>query len=183
MTKEKGYILIIIGMIGLFLITTIKKEGEIEDLNYNLEFSTDSLGSIIDSLKHEIDTLEWNNNIWDFDIRFNGKSLLSSIMYVESSYNDLAYNSSEDAVGCLQIRQCMVKDINRILKRKGSYQTYSLDDRWDRAKSIEMFTIYCNHYNLNNAEEIARCWNGGPRGMEKDLTVNYWNKVKNKINI
>ena len=129
MTKEKGYILIIIGIIGLFLITTIKKEGEIEDLNYNLEFSTDSLGSIIDSLKHEIDTLEWNNNIWDFDIRFNGKSLLSSIMYVESSYNDLAYNSSEDAVGCLQIRQCMVKDINRILKRKGSYQTYSLDDR------------------------------------------------------
>mgnify|MGYP003624790024 FL=1 len=181
--KEIGYITLIMGVVGVFLISTIKMEKKIDNLENDLKFNIDSLNNIIDSLNHEIDTLEWNNNIWDFDIKFNGKSILSSIMFVESSYNDLAYNSNEDAVGCLQIRQCMVKDVNRILKRKGSYQIYNMNDRWDRRKSIEMFTIYCDHYNLSSAEEIARCWNGGPRGMEKDLTVNYWNKVKNKINI
>tara|TARA_R110002167_G_scaffold255755_1_gene462126 strand:- start:581 stop:820 length:240 start_codon:yes stop_codon:yes gene_type:complete len=75
----------------------------------------------------------------------------------------------------------MVKDVNRILKRKGSSHTYSMDDRWDRAKSIEMFTIYCNHYDLSEAEEIARCWNGGPRGITNPATAGYWNKVKTNI--
>tara|TARA_R110000851_G_scaffold300281_1_gene456388 strand:- start:633 stop:1196 length:564 start_codon:yes stop_codon:yes gene_type:complete len=170
--------------VTLWLLMALQYNNEIESLEFELEDTiqyNDSLGCVIDSLQSEIDTLEWNTNIWDFDIRFNGKSLLSSIMYVESSYNDLAYNSSEDAVGCLQIRQCMVKDVNRILKRKGSSHTYSMDDRWDRAKSIEMFTIYCNHYDLSEAEEIARCWNGGPRGITNPATAGYWNKVKTNI--
>ena len=102
-------------------------------------------------------------------------------MYVESSYNDSAYNASEDAVGCLQIRQTMVDDINRILKRKGSTKRYTYLDRWDRYKSIEMFEIYCEYYGLDSAEKVARCWNGGPRGADKPATVSYWNKVKNKI--
>ena len=44
-----------------------------------------------------------------------------------------------------------------------------------------MFGIYCRHYGLNTAEEIARCWNGGPRGMSKPLTANYWRKVQNNL--
>lgn len=168
----------------LCLLMTLQYEDNTDSLECELQDNiqlNDSLCNVIDSLKSEIDTLEWNTNIWDFDIRFNGKSLLSSIMYVESSHNDLAYNSGEDAVGCLQIRQCMVEDVNRILKRMGSSHTYSMDDRWDRAKSIEMFTIYCNHYELSEAEEIARCWNGGPRGISNPATVGYWNKVKTNI--
>ena len=176
--------LIVVASVTLLIVLAIYSNDHIRKLEMDLQDSietNDSLGCIIDSLYHEIDTLEWNNSIWDFDIKFNGKSILSSIMFVESSYNDLAYNSSEDAVGCLQIRQCMVKDVNRILKRKGSYQTYNMNDRWDRSKSIEMFTIYCDHYNLDTAEEIARCWNGGPRGINNPATVGYWNKVKNNI--
>ena len=45
-----------------------------------------------------------------------------------------------------------------------------------------MFKIYCKHYKLTTAEEIARCWNGGPRGIDKPLTVNYWKKVQEVIN-
>ena len=41
--------------------------------------------------------------------------LISAIIHVESSNNDSAYCASEDAVGCLQIRKCMVDDVNRIL--------------------------------------------------------------------
>tara|TARA_R110002074_G_scaffold169177_1_gene330846 strand:- start:2405 stop:2968 length:564 start_codon:yes stop_codon:yes gene_type:complete len=176
--------LLVVGAMSLFLLTTVQYENQIDGLNDELQdnYNTnDSLNSIIDSLKSEIDTLEWDSDYWDFDIKFNGKSILSSIMFVESSYNDLAYNSREDAVGCLQIRQCMVDDINRILRRKGSYHTYTMNDRWDRDKSIEMFTIYCDHYNLNTAEAVARCWNGGPRGIDNPATVGYWNKVKNNI--
>ena len=45
-------------------------------------------------------------------------TLVSAIMFIESSYNDSAYRADEDAVGCLQIRKCMVNDVNRILKRQ-----------------------------------------------------------------
>ena len=104
-------------------------------------------------------------------------------MFVESSYNDSAYVASEDAVGCLQIRKCMVKDVNRILRRQKSDLRFSYDDRWNRHKSIKMFDIYCKHYGLTTAEEIARCWNGGPRGMQNEMTAGYWEKVKNQLDI
>ena len=132
----------------------------------------------IDSLYHEIDTLQWENQIWDFNISQNTTHLLSAIMYVESSYNDSAYNSREDAVGCLQIRKTMVDDVNRILRRQKSDLRFTYDDRWSRNKSIKMFDIYCKHYGLTTAEEIARCWNGGPRGMNYQSTSAYWKKVQ-----
>ena len=135
----------------------------------------------IDSLHHEIDTLTWENQIWDFNVKFSVSHLLSSIMQVESNNNDSAYHKGEDAVGCLQIRKCMVDDVNRILKRQGSYLSFTYDDRWLRNKSTQMFGIYCRHYGLNTAEEIARCWNGGPRGMNKPLTATYWRKVQENL--
>mgnify|MGYP003116586596 CR=1 FL=1 len=135
----------------------------------------------IDSLIHEIDTLQWENQIWDFNLSNNTVHLLSAIMLVESSNNDSAYNSYEDAVGCLQIRKCMVNDVNRILRRQKSDLRFSYDDRWLRNKSIKMFDIYCKHYGLTTAEEMARCWNGGPRGMQNEMTAGYWKKVKNQL--
>jgi len=135
----------------------------------------------IDSLHHEIDTLTWENQIWDFNVKFSVSHLLSSIMQVESSNNDSAYHKGEDAVGCLQIRKCMVDDVNRILRRQKSYLSFTYDDRWLRSKSVQMFGIYCRHYGLNTAEEIARCWNGGPRGMNKPLTATYWRKVQKDL--
>jgi len=135
----------------------------------------DSLNFKIDSLLLEIDTLQQENEIGDYNI-------LDALIHVESSNNDSAYCKHEDAVGCLQIRQTMVNDVNRILKRQGKSKRYAYIDRWSRDKSIQMFKIYCNYYNLTTAEEIARCWNGGPRGINKPTTVRYWKKVKTKIN-
>ena len=109
-------------------------------------------------------------------------TLVSAIMFIESSYNDSAYRADEDAVGCLQIRKCMVNDVNRILKRQKSDLKFTYSSRWSRDSSIQMFEIYCKHYNLTTNEEIARCWNGGPRGINNPATVGYWNKVKDKIN-
>jgi len=166
-------------ILSIWAILGLKNSIEQEEIN--TQNTIDSLQNVIDSLIHEIDTLTWENQIWDFNISQNTTHLLSAIMYVESSYNDSAYNSREDAVGCLQIRKTMVDDVNRILRRQKSDLRFIYDDRWLRNKSIKMFDIYCKHYGLTTAEEIARCWNGGRRGMQNEMTAIYWKKVKNKI--
>ena len=140
----------------------------------------DSLYNEIDSLHKVIDTLRWEKDIFDYNVTYNTE-ILSAIIAVESNNNDDAYNSNEDAVGCLQIRKTMVNDVNRILRRKKSPIRFTYQDRWDRHKSIKMFEIYCKHYNLTSYEQIARCWNGGPKGINNSSTISYWAKVQNYI--
>ena len=168
----------IIIIIAILFGNILNKIETIEQLENQLEYKTFQTGSII----HEIDTLIWENEVWDYNIT-NTTNLLSAIIFVESSNNDSAYHKGEDAVGCLQIRQCMVDDVNRILRRQKSTKKYLYQDRWLRYKSIEMFDIYCKHYGLITSEEIARCWNGGPRGMQNEVTVGYWKKVENQLDI
>jgi len=165
--------IIIIVLFGVIL-NKIEELEQFEQLEYKLEYQ-------IDSLKLEIDTLIWEQEMWYYNIDNNTTHLLSAIMFVESSYNDSAYAANEDAVGCLQIRKCMVKDVNRILRRQKSDLRFTYDDRWSRNKSVKIFDVYCKHYGLTTAEEIARCWNGGPRGMQNEITAKYWIKVKNKL--
>ena len=155
----------------------LNKNNTIEELEQHLEQKQFQ----VDSLTHEIDTLQWENQIWDFNLSNNTVHLLSAIIHVESNNNDSAYRANEDAVGCLQIRKCMVNDVNRILRRQKSDLRFTYDDRWLRNKSVKMFSVYCEYYGLTTAEEIARCWNGGPRGMNNPLTANYWKKVKKDL--
>jgi len=169
-----------IALLVIALIFVVNKaSNEVDQLQQEIDIQN----QILDSLNLKIDTLLWEKEIWDHNIENNTTHLLSAIMFVESSYNDSAYVASEDAVGCLQIRKCMVKDVNRILRRQKSNLRFTYDDRWSRAKSVKMFDVYCKHYGLTTAEEIARCWNGGPQGMDNEVTAKYWVKVKNKLNI
>lgn len=105
--------------------------------------------------------------------------LIGAIIQVESSGDDSAYNKSEDAVGCLQIRPIMVREVNRLLKKRKSSKQYTLLDRWSRGKSIEMFLVFTK--NISKFEAKARCWNGGPKGMNRSATIKYWNKVKKEL--
>ena len=166
---------IIIMLIMTLFFTVNRASDKIKQLQYEI----DSNILIIDSLKHEIDTLNWEQKIF---YQNTNNEIISAIMFVESSYNNFAYNPNEDAVGCLQIRRCMVDDINRILEIKNLPLRFTYNDRWSREKSIQMFEIYRKYYNLNTYEKIARCWNGGPNGLYKSTTTDYWNKVKTKIN-
>jgi len=108
--------------------------------------------------------------------------LISAMILVESGGNDSAYCKSEEAVGCLQIRPIMLRECNRILKLKKSSKRYTLVDRWDRVKSIEIFHIVNQHHNkIGTYEAIARSWNGGPKWAKKSNTKRYWRKVKRQI--
>ena len=166
---------IIIMLIMTLFFTVNRASDKIKQLQYEI----DSNILIIDSLKQEIDTLNWEQKIF---YQNTSNEIISAIMFVESSYNNFAYNPNEDAVGCLQIRRCMVDDINRILEIKNLPLRFTYNDRWSREKSIQMFEIYRKYYNLNTYEKIARCWNGGPNGIHKSTTADYWDRVKNKIN-
>lgn len=111
-------------------------------------------------------------------------TLILAMIEVESKGKDSAYNAKENAVGCLQIRPICVKDINRILEKKGDTTTYELSDRWSREKSIEMFMVIYSYYHEpynHSYEQIARCWNGGPHGDEYSGTIGYWNKVQTEL--
>lgn len=108
--------------------------------------------------------------------------LIQAMIMVESEGNDSAYHKGEKAAGCLQIRPIMVREVNRILKIQKSELEYTLEDRWSRKKSIEMFHIVNGYHNKNSTyEEIARAWNGGPNWFKKSLTKRYWKRVQKQL--
>ena len=104
-------------------------------------------------------------------------SLLAAVIHVESRGDANAHNVGEDAVGVLQIRPIMVKEVNRILR----FDKYTLQDRWDKQKSIEMFNVIRQHTPNPTNEKIARNWNGGPNGYRKKSTLKYWQKVQQQL--
>tara|TARA_Y100000385_G_scaffold96696_1_gene100067 strand:- start:1050 stop:1535 length:486 start_codon:yes stop_codon:yes gene_type:complete len=113
--------------------------------------------------------------------------LLNALIFVESRGNDSAIGDrhlvGNEAVGALQIRPIMVKEVNRICKRIGSHQRFTLKDRFDRQKSIHMFMIWKEfHHKDSDAEKIARNWNGGPKGYKISRTEKYWLKVEKQLN-
>jgi hypothetical protein len=112
--------------------------------------------------------------------------LLEALIQVESRGNQNAVGDrhlSRPSVGVLQIRPIMVKEVNRILKKLKAKKKYTLEDRYSREKSVEMFYIWQSYHLPDSSDEvIARCWNGGPKGWKRNSTLHYWNKVKNEIN-
>jgi hypothetical protein len=108
--------------------------------------------------------------------------LISALIQVESTNNDSAVNHRTNAVGCLQIRPIMVREVNRIQEMIGGDRRFSDSDRYSRVKSVAMFMIwYSYHHRDHSFERIARCWNGGPKGYKYKSTIKYWNKVKRRL--
>ena len=104
-------------------------------------------------------------------------TLLNAVMAVESNFDSMAYNEKENAAGVLQIRPIMVREVNRLLGE----EKYTLKDRWNKTKSIEMFNVIRSHTKNATNQKIARNWNGGCNGHKKQNTLKYWNKVKKQF--
>lgn len=113
--------------------------------------------------------------------------LINAMIQVESLGNDSVHGDQSipggDAVGALQIRPIMIREVNRILKIQHSDTRYHKDDRYIREKTVEMFTIWKDfHHPDGDFEKIARNWNGGPKGYLNNRTVKYWVKVQKELN-
>lgn len=106
---------------------------------------------------------------------FNWNPVMDAIIQVESEGNSKAV--SGNSCGAMQITPIMVKDCNDILKKRKSKKRFTLSDRFNVAKSKEMFILFQSYYNpLNSVEQAIRSWNGGLHYTVKG-TQSYYNKV------
>ena len=118
---------------------------------------------------------QWEYNPIDY-FEQHKQNVLSKIIQIESEWNTMAIGDNGSAIGLLQIRPIMIKEVNRLLKE----ERYTLEDRWDSLKSIEIFHIFQDIVNPDWDEELAaRKWNGGIRGERNPKTDYYWNKYQN----
>ena len=102
--------------------------------------------------------------------------LLWAIASVESNCDADAVSPNGRECGILQISEIMVRDCNRIVKE----DRWDIEDRFDIAQSYEMAGVYFDEYCRGMTYgEMARCWNGGPRGHMKQCTADYSRRVMN----
>ena len=103
--------------------------------------------------------------------------LIAAMMLIESGGNVGAVGDGGRALGCLQIRACVIADVN---KYYGA--TYMHEDALDLAKAVRICRLYIEAYAPPGAglETLARIWNGGPHGPSKEATRKYWKKVEVK---
>lgn len=104
-------------------------------------------------------------------------NLISALIIVESSGNDMAIGDNGRAIGPLQIHRGVVLDVNRTT---GSH--YRHQDMTNRAQARAVCEAYLKHYGKGaTPEQLARRWNGGPRGDTKSATEAYWLRVKKHL--
>ena len=112
---------------------------------------------------------------------------VKALIQVESGGNLDAIGDGGKAQGCLQIRQCVIDDVNKFYPKYYREQLYVLDDAFAKDKAIEICWLYLKHWGevyqkktgkKPTIEVYARIWNGGPNGWKKKSTLKYWEKVK-----
>lgn len=105
--------------------------------------------------------------------------LLIGVMHQETRLGKVTVSpmsKREGAVGVLQIRKGMVEFINNNLNKK-----FTLADRRDSTKSVEMFLLYQEMINPSfNIDFGCHIWNAGHNNVKNrwHLTEKYRNDVK-----
>lgn len=176
--KEFYYMLLVLAIIGLLTFSVLKARVMMDEDNPT-EIVQDSMtyeDYIIkrDSLVLEKITPKESVNKEDF-LKF-----MEAIITVESKWNKNAFCKKERALGWMQVRPILIKDVNRISPIK-----FKLDDRTVMLKNIKLFTLYSRMYQQNalkhnNFKRLSRLWNGGPNGHRIPSTIGYWKRV-NKV--
>lgn len=110
---------------------------------------------------------------------FSWDRVIDAIIQVESKGNPKAV--SGNSVGIMQITPIAVQDCNLILEQRKSKKRYTLNDRYDVAKSKEMFLLIQSRYNpTNDIEKGIRIWNGGCNYSVR-ATNGYYQKVMREM--
>ncbi len=117
-------------------------------------------------------------------------ALILALIQVESQGRNDAVGDQGMALGCLQITQAVVTDVNRILKR-GGMQLFRHREAFDRATAVFICQTYLKHYGDPSvlgrdptAEDLARIWNCGPEFYlpeHKAKGDTYWVKVRTEL--
>ena len=107
----------------------------------------------------------------------NYNRLITAIGTVESGLNDNARSGVH--AGFLQISKVTVAECNRINKIKKVSKRYTLQDRFNHQKSIEMFWIIQKFYNPKlDIDYMVLLWNIGNSAMKKPKRkTKYYKKV------
>ena len=108
----------------------------------------------------------------------NLSNLITALIAVESSGNDMAVGDNGRALGPLQIHRAVVLDVNKFT---GSH--YQWQQMTNRAQARAVCEAYLKHWGKGcTTEQLARKWNGGgPSGDKKKATEAYWAKVKKHL--
>lgn len=121
----------------------------------------------VDGIECSVDTIVVYKTGHDYDWELFTQALI----WVESKGDSNAVGSNSD-VGVLQITPILVEDCNRILK----YEAFTLEDRPDSLKSVEMFNVIQDHYNPQRDYHWAlKLWNSG-------APLSYHRKVMDRFN-
>lgn len=106
-------------------------------------------------------------------------ALLAALIAVESGGDCNAIGDNGRSIGCLQITEACVRDVNRIYGTTFKWP----DDCFNRYLSQRICTLYLSHYGgkSKSLEKAARQWVGGPQGHRKPETRPYWRKVKQQL--
>ena len=116
------------------------------------------------------------------DTNVDYSRLITAIGTVESKLNDKEVNGIH--AGFLQISKITVAECNRINKLKDVSTRYTLQDRFNHQKSIEMFYTIQGFYNPSGDLHYGiLLWNEGCSAMKKPKRkTSYYNKVMNVYN-
>ncbi|MBI2100427.1 MAG: hypothetical protein HYT47_00145 [Candidatus Vogelbacteria bacterium] len=114
-------------------------------------------------------------------------ALLEVLVTVESGGNDWVIGDrhlTAKAYGLLQVRQPVCDDYNRA--HGTNHQARDLPGNRKLSKKICKWYLmtYGSKKRLGReptAEDLARIWNGGPRGWQSRSTVRYWQRVKARL--
>ena len=118
-------------------------------------------------IESHVDTIVVYKTGHDYDWELFTQALI----WVENKGDSKAVGSNND-VGVLQITPILLRDCNRIL----GYESFTLEDRLDSLRSVEMFNIIQDHYNPQHDYHLAlKIWNG-------QAPLSYHRKVMDKFN-
>lgn len=107
------------------------------------------------------------------------KRLIAAILWQESANGKYLTGDGGRAKGVLQQHTCIITDVNNYLGES----RYTIADRNDPVKAVELFMYYQAIYNPGmDIEKAARVWNGGPSGHLKSSTLDYWDEVQTWMN-
>lgn len=104
----------------------------------------------------------------------NWEDFTRALIWVESRGDSKAIGKNND-IGVLQFTPILIEDVNRILGR----EVYTLEDRLDSLKSVEMFNIIQDHYNPQHDYHWAlKIWNcHAPQSYHRKV-MDKFNEIK-----